>query len=267
MSQHARSLALRDPARAGLLGILAPVVAVAGVAGGVTSFGAEGRPSYAPKFGRDVAGGFMPSQFGGHTAQFGYTAGFGGTQVQTSAPTDASGSAIAAPNPNNPAHHQALMQAWHAQNHAVAKTNERLSLLSPNNGSSVDVEAYVFSVNPNSFTTGSALSWGTANGWTAAKNPQTSFRAEMLKVNVNNPGIAYISAIQAANVNAQIGSLADAYTFSAISQGSRVSLPTLPPQNTMQVSGTWSNVTPVPFTQGQTFTLALDFLGWATVTA
>ncbi len=250
-----RNLALRDMPRASLLGLLAPVLA--GVSVGQTDFGAEG---YQPQFSGDLAGAgnqFSP-QFGGYQPSFGTDA--------VAPPVDPSSGAALVPNPNNPAHHAVLMQAYHKQMGMQKKTNERLALLSPNDGSSVDVEAYVFSLNPSIFTVGSALAWGTANGWTAFKNPQTSFRAEILKVNVNSPGVAYLQNIQTANVNAQVGAIADAYTFTALANGSRVSLPTLPPQNTLQVNGTWTVITPVPFTAGQSFILALDFMGWATVT-
>jgi hypothetical protein len=265
---NSRSLALRDMPRAALLGILAPAMA-AGAVSGESDFGAEDN-GYQPQFSGDLAGGSYNAAFG-HSGTFspafgsghagfgvhGYQARFGadpgaGSMVPASGP---------APSP------QALMQAWHQQQGMQAKTNERLSLLSPNNGSHVDVEAYVFSLNPTVFTTGTTLTWGIANGWTAFKNPQTSFRAEILKVNVNQPGVCYLQNIQTANVNAQIGAIADAYTFTALANGSRVSLPTLPPQNTLQVNGTWTNVVPVPFTTSQTFQLALDFMGWATVTA
>jgi hypothetical protein len=249
--------------RAALFGILA-----AGAAS--TSFGAEAAPQFggasqfgatwppSPSFG---AGGAYQASYGGTG---GHMVAYGADAAPATYPT--TGAPLAAPNPNNPAHHQALMSAWYAQQGKVKKTNERLALLSPNNGSDVDVEAYIFSLNASVFTVGTALVWGTPTGWTAFKNPQTAFRAENLKVNVNQPGVMYLNAIQTANVNAQVGAVADAYTFSAISNGARVSLPTLPPQNTLQVTGTWTNVTPVPFTPGQQFISSLDFLGWATVT-
>ena len=201
----------------------------------------------------------MPQGFGGDG--MGYTATYGAD------PTTAAPPAPTQLNLANPAHAAIAVQAYHAMTAKKAKTGSRLSLLNPNGGSDVDVEAYVFSLNPSQFAVGSQLLWGTANGWTAFKNPQVSFRAERMFVNVATPGLAYINTIQAANVNAQIGAIADGFTFSALAQGSRVSLPTLPPQNTMQVTGTWANIVPLPFVTGQPFTMSIDFEGWATVTA
>jgi hypothetical protein len=133
-----------------------------------------------------------------------------------------------------------LMAAWHYQHARKRYTGKRLMLLNPNEHSDVKVEKYIFSLNPTIFSNGAAsLVWGTANGWTAFKNPQVPFRAENIAINVPVPGLAYVENIQAANVSAQIGSVADAFSFGA-PHGRDLSLPTLPPQNTMQVQGTWT---------------------------
>jgi hypothetical protein len=147
-------------------------------------------------------------------------------------------------DPRDPRNHQILMQAWHYQHSRQEHTAKRLALLNPNEHSDVKVEAYVFSLNPLQFATTPTLIWGTANGWTAFKNPQVPFRAERMFVNVEWAGVAYLENIQAANVNAQIGSTADAFSFSPLAVGTKLSLPTLPPQNTMQVQGTWTTRVP-----------------------
>ena len=159
------------------------------------------------------------------------------------------------------------MMAWEYMHGRRAHTQKRVALLNPNEHSDVKVEAYVFSLNPSQFSVGTSLVWGVINGWTAFKNPQVPFRAERIFFNVAVPGLVYVNTIQAANVNAQIGGVADAFSFSPLAMGSKISLPTLPPQNTMQVTGTWSNVVPVPFNSESVFVLAIDFEGWATVIA
>jgi hypothetical protein len=245
---------MRDPTTAALLGIL-PIAA---------GFGYDSREATpnvgSDPFGRDV-GEVVGSDFGVDFGMVHYGADvpFG---AEALAPT------AAPPNPNNPANHPALMQAWQRQNSKAKNTAQRMSLLSPNADSDIKIEKYIFSLNPSQFGVGSGLTWGTANSWVAFKNPQVAFRAERLFVNVNIPGLVYLATIQAANVQAQVGSTADGYTFSAFAAaGSHISLPTLPPQNTMQVTGTWTNVVPAPFTIGVAFTLALDFQGWATMNA
>jgi len=119
----------------------------------------------------------------------------------------------------------------------------RLALLNPNEDSDIKIEKYVFSLTPKQFARGEDLRWGEGNGWTAFKNPQVPFRAENLAINVPCPGLVYVMNIQAANVNGQIGADADGYTFAA-PHGKDISLPTLPPQNTMQMSGTWTTFVP-----------------------
>ncbi len=234
-------------------------------------------------FGSDSAPRARGAQFGndyGYQAQFGYSPQFGDDAphpMALAAPPPPApyiphggaphGRGMTAPNPHDPRHHHELVAAWHYMHGRRAHTQKRVALLNPNEHSDVKIEAYVFSLNPSQFSAGTFLAWGTLNGWTAFKNPQVAFRAERVFVNVNLPGLVYINTIQAANVNAQIGGVADGFSFSPLAMGSKISLPTLPPQNTMQVTGTWTNIVPVPYNNGDVFTLAIDFEGWATVIA
>jgi len=265
--QTVRQLALRDMPTAALLGTLA-----ASSVSGDASFGMDRRGR--ADFGEDYGiGGYSigrPGGFGMEAASGGFgDDGYGADAALAppmSAPTHAGGGSMV-PNPHNPRHHHALLQAWHYMHGRKAHTGRRLALLNPNEHSDVKVEAYVFSLNPSQFATTPTLVWGTANGWTAFKNPQVPFRAERVFVNVNFPGVAYLENIQAANVNAQIGSTADAFSFSPLAVGTKLSLPTLPPQNTMQVQGTWTTFIPPAFQSGQSFLMAIDFQGWATVIA
>jgi hypothetical protein len=125
------------------------------------------------------------------------------------------------------------------------------------------IEAYVFSLNPTQFSGTPGLFWGTPNGWSAHKNPQVAFRPERLSVNTNFPGVVYLMNIQAADVEAQIGGVADAFSFSPLAVGTKLSLPTLPPSNTMQAQGTWTGFIPPSQQRGASFELCLDFQGWA----
>ena len=242
-----------------------PMMALLGTLGATAGAGGN--------FGNDFG---YQAQFGGYTPQFGtdYGADAPGAAPMALAPPPPPAPFIPhghtqhrAPNPHDPRHHGELVAAWHYMHGRRAHTQKRVSLLNPNEHSDVKIEAYVFSLNPSQFSEGTGLVWGTLNGWTAFKNPQVAFRAERVFVNVNIPGLVYINTIQAANVNAQIGAVADGFSFSPLAMGSKISLPTLPPQNTMQVTGTWTNVIPVPFNNGSVFTLAIDFEGWATVIA
>jgi len=218
-------------------------------------------------FGNDMG---YASQFGGYIPQFGSDYGVDAPAPPAPAPMiphPASGMARHAPNPHDPRFHRELVDAWHYKHGREVHTKRRIALLNPNENSDVKIEAYVFSINPSQFSVGGSLNWGTLNGWTAFKNPQVAFRAEAVFINVTTPGLIYVNTIQAANVNAQIGGIADGMTFSPLALKSKISLPTLPPQNTMQVTGSWTNIVPVPFNNEAVFTLCIDFQGWATVTA
>jgi hypothetical protein len=141
--------------------------------------------------------------------------------------------------------------AWYAQDSAerlayaksvrrAKATNERALLLNPNAHSEIMIEGFLFSLNPSQFSQGTCLEWGVPNGWTAFKNPQVPFRATRLVANVPTHGLCYLSTIQAANVIAEVGAVSDAYCVNDL----RLSLPCLPPQNTMQVTGTWTSYVP-----------------------
>jgi hypothetical protein len=204
----------------------------------------------------------------------GYSAGFGADAAPPAALGHPAAAEGAMPNIHDPRHQHLFVEAWQYRHGRKMHTLRRTSLLNPNEHSDVKIEAYVFSINPSQFSNLAGLAWGSANGWTAFRNPQVAFRAERIFINVKIPGLVYVNTIQAANVNAQIGAIADGFTFSPLAMGSRISLPTLPPQNTMQVTGTWSTVIDTPYTAGGSteapvpnFTLAVDFEGWATVIA
>jgi hypothetical protein len=255
-----------------MMALLGTLAATSGKGG---NFGQDRRsaPPGGTQFGIDYQ-----AQFGGYTPSFGYDYGAEAAAAIAPPPPQAMiphGGGHPAhmahgghrPNPHDPRHHAQLLHAWEYMHGRHAHTAKRVALLNPNEHSDVKIEAYVFSLNPSQFSAGAGLVWGTLNGWTAFKNPQVAFRAERVFVNVAGPGLVYINTLQAANVNAQIGGIADAFSFSPLAMGSKISLPTLPPQNTMQVTGTWTNIVPAPFNNDTAFTLAIDFEGWATVIA
>ena len=251
--RQAHQLAGGDRPMMALLGTLAAASST-----GQSSMGSETR--------RGTQFGYGPLQ--PWQAQFGSDEGFGADAAPPAAPMIPHGDAR--PNPHDPRHHGALMAAWDYQHGRKMHTLRRTSLLNPNEHSDVKIEAYVFSLNPSQFSNLAGLAWGSANGWTAFRNPQVAFRAERVFINVKIPGLVYVNTLQAANVNAQIGAIADGFTFSPLAMGTKISLPTLPPQNTMQVTGTWSTVIDNPYVSGEgvpNFTLAIDFEGWATVIA
>ena len=174
----------------------------------------------------------------------------------------------------DPAQAKRLIQTWSDLHDRW--TARPQTLLNPDGDARIEIEAYVFSLNPSQFAYGSHLVWGTANGWTAHKNPQITFLAEQMFVNVSTEGLVYLNTIQGGCVQVELGGIADAFTFSPVGAaasgrsgnppyGLGLGLPALHPANTMQVTGPWSTLVPSKFTEGQVFTLAIDFLGWGSM--
>jgi len=169
------------------------------------------------------------------------------------------------PDPSDPRHAKALLTSWADLHTHYATRKERL--LHVDDDAKIEIEAYVFSLNPSQFACGKCLVFGETNAWTAYKNPQVTFLPEHLVVNVDVPGLVYLHTIQGTNINAEIGGTADAYTFSSLVKR-KVPLSFLDvvhPQNTMQLSGTWSTKIPPGAEPGSSFTLALDFQGWGSM--
>jgi len=166
------------------------------------------------------------------------------------------------PNPSDPKQAKAIVSAWSESQPPPKPCVE--SVLRADDSADVAVEAFVFSLYPNQFSTTQKLIWGRPNGWSAFGKAPFPFKAERLFVNVGCPGLVYIENVQAADAVAEIGAaVVDAFSFSPTLVGQRLSLPILPPWNTMQVQGTWSSLVPEERVKGFEFGLALDFQGWA----
>ncbi len=172
---------------------------------------------------------------------------------------------LALPDPSDPRQAKALLTSWADLHTHWATRKERL--LHVDDDAQIEIEAYVFSLNPSQFSRGSYLVFGEANGWTAFKNPQVTFLPEHLVVNVEVPGLAYLDVVQGTNINAAIGGTSDAFTFSSLVKR-KVPLSfinVVSPWETMQVTGTWSSKVPPSDVKGSLFTLALDFQGWGSM--
>lgn len=271
---NARQLAMRDPARAALMG------AISGVAFG---FGAD----YAPRapqpmalYGRQP----MPQQ---HRVGFGDDYGFGfgpGGDPYNSAPPGVgfglgadvdygfgdeygfgrAGRRPHAPHPAHPAH------PAHARNAAAAwahspqnptSTAARTNLLDPNKDSLVKVTRYSFSFSPASnLVLGTASSMGTFT-----QQPSTSVKGQRVVTNAPIPGFVFLTTLQIANVNVFVGTTEDAYTYNAGAQNVILDLPRLDPQNRATGAGSYSGVLPPGYTAGNSFTFIITIQGPATM--
>src|SRR5208337_3120284 len=248
-------LAMRDPARAALMGILP---------------GANfGNDDYA-EYGSEFAG----PDYG---AEFGY---FG---ADAAPPPQAPHPAAMHPYyPQHPAyqghhapmghHHQhhtdpnaqhALAHQWREHERALEHERGRERLLNPNAGSHIKVERYDFSLNNQS----GPITMGTTSALYMSGQPAVTIRPNRLITNAPAPGFAILDTIMVANVAATVGQSTDAFSYSAIAQGSLLDLPTLSPANVARVSGNYTGFSPPGYTPPMAYTFIVTFQGPAEIVA
>lgn len=231
---QASDLVLRDPALASLTGALPG-----------SDFGAES------SFGSDEGGfGFGADAYGFGADGYGFGAG-------APPPHPAAMAHPAAPPPPN---QQALMNLWHHHHMQNAHTSHRKLILNPNMHSTEKIERYTFSLK-------TTLTLGTPGPINATKQPDTEIRGQRILMNAPCYGFAEISTLQMANVNVVVGDPEDAYNYSALAQGVHLDLPTLQPANRATVAGTYSGITPPPFSIGAPYSFITTLQGPATITA
>lgn len=242
MRPSAMSLAMRDPALAAVMGALPG-----------TDFGRDARrsqyapqhyaPSYAPRYARPVQR--------RAPADFGY--GFGWDYGAEGAPP------AIAPHPAA-RHHPEMVKAWHHHHQLMGHTAARAALLDPNENSLLKIERYSFSLT-NSFTLGGAG----VPLVDMTLQPNTKIRPQRVVMNAPAPNFVLLSGLQVANVNAFVGDLEDAFTYSALAQGVALDLPTLEPANRLTVSGNYTGFIPPGFATGFPFTFIATVQGPSTI--
>ena len=243
MRPNARTLALRDPALASLMG------AIAGDDYGA-DFGDEyGLSDYGDDYG-DEYGDDYSYEFGD---DYGYTPSFG-----AAAPL-ARHAAVKVARPVAPPAAVAA-KLWHKHRRSVAKTERRVNMLEPNRGSNVKVERYSFSVN-------AALVLGAPSAITASGQPDTNIRPQRCTMNAPAPGFIIVSEIKVANVSVTVGGLGDAFEYNPLGVGMSLDMPTLSPANRATVLGNYSGFTPPGFTPGAAFTFVASFKGPSSIVA
>lgn len=238
---QAGALAMRDPAEAALMGALPG-----------SHFAGEGsaRMGAASTFGAEMGGTF------GDESPYGAEVGMHGMGAFGAFGAAAPGGAIA---PHQPSQAQ-LMAMWHHHNARHQHTQRRMHILHPNQGSEVQVTRYVFTLTQ-------LFVLGTPQAFNVARFPTTAFRPQRLVTNVPSPGFVQLDSMQIANVNAFVGGSDDAFTYSAGAQGVTIDLPTMQPNTPATMTGSYSGLTPPPFTIANPFNFIMSFQGPAEVTA
>ena len=255
MRPNSRSLVLRDPAMAILMGILPFAVASSPPAGddfgGESDFGAEfGGDDYGAEFGDDYG-----AEFGMH-AEFGAAPPPMALQHRTP-PAVMNALAQLPPShplhPSNHHHHHAAM----ARKHHTAR---REMLLEPNKGSSVKIERYSFTINE-------SIVLGVGSALDMTGQPDTNIRPQRVVMNAPQPGFVTVSEIKVANVSVTVGVTEDAFTYSPLAQGVHLDMPTLSPANRATVLGDYTGFVPPGYVGGSSYLFTSTFQGPASIIA
>lgn len=229
---NSKQLALRDPARAALLGVIAG-----------TDFGSQAfTPGDDYGFGDDDDDDDAGYGFGDDEYGFGAAA---------KKHKKAAMKAKAAPTPAK------VAAVWHEHNAKKAHAQSRLLRLDPNLGSSVKIEKYVLSMSQ-VFVLGTGGAFDT----NLAQSPSTDFRPQLLSFNAPVPGLAYMTSLAVANVLANIGTGAeDCYMYNPNAWGRDLDLPTLTPSNKLIIGGTFGTFVPPGYVNGASYTFSASVKG------
>ena len=142
----------------------------------------------------------------------------------------------------------------------ASRERARLDMLDPNEGLAVKISRYSFSLNQQ-------LVIGTATGILATLQPDTKIRPQRVVMNAPTYGFITVTTIKVANVSVLVGGSEDAFTYSALSVGIHLDMPTLDPSNRATVQGNYAGLAPPPFAVGYPFLFVTTLQGPATVTA
>ena len=269
MNPNQHQLAMRDPARAALLGILPGD----GADFGYEHRGYDRREHVERERAQQLA--YDQSLWQNQQAYAaappppfapGYEFGADGAMVAPPAahPAHAAhGHHIHPHHPMHPANQGQMMAIWnefHARKHM---TERREMLLEPNRGSSTKIERYTFALNSDQFTLGGAfgqLLTGLSN------RPTVTIRPQRLVCNAPVPGFAYIDNVLVSNVSATVGQSEDAFNFSALAVGVHLDLPTITPANPVSVTASYSGIIPPGYgATGQQYIFVCSFQGPAAI--
>lgn len=223
----AGDLAMRDPARAALMGALPGV-----------------------NFGSDTFGG----EFSGDP--FGAFAGISGDEYSGDPfGDDPFGDDVGAEPPK-----AALVAAWKARTAMRRHTVKRKMILQPNAMSQDKIERYSFSLSQ-------TLTIGTAVALAMTNTPSTKIRPQRAVFNAPSVGFCTLDRIEIGNVNSLVGSSEDAFTYGPQSQGVFLDLPTMETSTRASVSGNYTGLAPVPLSAPNLYLFVATFQGPAELTA
>jgi len=235
MRPNANQLAMRDPALAALMGIVA--IGGTNFGGDLARHSVHGESDFGDDYGAEF-GDDMGAEFGDD-----YGAEFG---------------AAAAPRSPRPSPQQ-LAALWNSHHQKKAHSAKRGALLEPNKGSDVKVERYAFSISQ-------AITMGTAVALQLTGQPDTNIRPQRVTMNAPSPMFAFVSEIKVSNVSVTVGGgVEDAFNYGANGVGQSLDMPTLTPANRATVLGSYSGFVPPGFVGGSAVFFTATFKGPASI--
>ncbi len=156
--------------------------------------------------------------------------------------------------------HAALARLGHHHHTKMKRGHKRRALLDPNEGSSIKVERYAFTLSQ-AITLGTAAAFTTLTG-----QPDTKIRPQRVVMNAPGPMFAFIQEIKVANVSVTVGTgLEDAFNYNANGVGQSLDMPTLEPSNKATVLGSYTGAIPPGFVGGTSTFFSVTFKGPSTM--
>jgi hypothetical protein len=153
------------------------------------------------------------------------------------------------PTPEN------MAKAWKEKQY----TKQRERILSPNAGSSAKIQRYTFGI-------GQTLTLETASALSLSGNPQTYIRPQRVTANAPAPAFCRLATMQVGNVGVIVGGPIDAFELAAQAQDAHLDVPTLGPQNAVQVTGNYDALLPTGYVTATAFRFIVSFKGPASMT-
>ena len=136
-------------------------------------------------------------------------------------------------------------------------TSKRELLLDPNRWSKIKIERYDFSLN-------ALIIIGRKERITVSLRPGVAFRPQKLIVNAPCPGFIYITLIQIANLQCNVGESIDGFSYSVYSN-SILDFPTMSPANTLAIDSVYTGLRVMPYIDNTDYILCFTFQGPATI--
>lgn len=154
------------------------------------------------------------------------------------------------PTPEN------MAKAWKEKQY----TKQRERILSPNAGSSAKIQRYTFGL-------GQTLTLETAVALSMSGNPTVYIRPQRVTSNAPLPAFARIATMQVGNVGVIVGGEIDAFDLASQGQDSHLDVPTLGPQNAIQLTGNYDAMLPDGgYVTATSFRFKVSFKGPASMT-